>query len=426
MKLQNVLDRNTWKSHGAVSTPDEVVNFMLAVPGVQDWHNLDILEPACGFCNFLTAIAARYPENRFVGVEFNPEVFAMARALHPTFNLILADFLLWETADRYDLVIGNPPYGIVGSESHYPIHVLQEKKPLYKQRFATWSGKYNVYGAFVEKGLSLLRPHGRLVYIIPATFMILDEFAELRHYLARSGRVKVYYLGPGIFDGVSVSSAILVVERGRTGSELYEVDGLEYVRQCYAWESYRGELIRFETAETAAFEQCGVPLGEIFDIRISARSPEVRRNPYVQTKFFDGAVPLLNGRNLQPGSIDYGACHSGFWMRLEDAPRLKSFYSRLRIAVGHTKGGRVVAALDERRFPWIGDVYHLMPKGDLSTEELRAVVHALNADETQQYVRALYKEITPHITATQLLLLPLHKGIGSNAMQSQQARLPGL
>jgi len=31
----------------------------------------------------------------------------------------------------------------------------------------------------------------------------------------------------------------------------------------------------------------------------------------------------------------------------------------------------------------------------------------LNSEEVQQYVKTLYKDITPHITITQLKLLPL-------------------
>lgn len=61
------------------------------------------------------------------------------------------DFLLRQPNESFDIVIGNPPYGIIGDASHHPIHLLKERKGLYKRRFQTWYGKYNIYGAFIEQ-----------------------------------------------------------------------------------------------------------------------------------------------------------------------------------------------------------------------------------------------------------------------------------
>jgi adenine-specific DNA-methyltransferase len=100
---------------------------------------------------------------------------------------VLADFLLWEPGEAFDLILGNPPYGIVGEASKYPIHVLKEVKGLYKKTFSTWRGKYNLYGAFIEKSIHLLKPGGVLVFVIPATWLVLDDFSLLRAFLAKEG-----------------------------------------------------------------------------------------------------------------------------------------------------------------------------------------------------------------------------------------------
>jgi adenine-specific DNA-methyltransferase len=121
-----------------------------------------VLEPACANAPFLEAFAERYgTHHEFVGVEIDPQRLAKAREKLPTMTFVEADFLLWEPKETFDVVIGNPPYGIIGDASHYPIHVLRERKALYRQRSLTWRGKYNIYGAFIEHAARLLAPEGK-------------------------------------------------------------------------------------------------------------------------------------------------------------------------------------------------------------------------------------------------------------------------
>ena len=403
LKLHEVLEKDTWKTYGAVSTPAEIVDFMVDV-GVEKWQGLKILEPGCGFSDFLSRIYAEYPQNEFVGVELNPQVYDMSVSLYPQFRLLFLDFLLWDTGEKYDLVIGNPPYGIIGDRTHYPIHVLKEKKALYKRLSSTWYGKYNIYGAFIEKGLKLLTNTGKLVFIVPATFMVLDEFKLLRKLLAVSGRTKVFYLGPRMFKGKSVSTAVLLVIKGLTGIELYDAEKLKKPVQCYSRDTYDGSIIRFDSPETRQFEDGKQPLADLFFFHFAARSPEVGRHSLVSQEPRDGLVPVLTGRNLHAGWIDYDHCYSGLWMPREAAPSLRSFYAFPHIVVGHTKGGKLVAAVDERCYPWREDI-HLVPK--LHGLDLDIITSYLNSEEVQRYMSSLYRDITPHVTITQLKQLPV-------------------
>jgi adenine-specific DNA-methyltransferase len=404
LKLEEFLKREEWKKCGAVSTPEEVVEFMIRISSMKKWQNLKILEPGCGFYDFSRKIYEKYPNNEFVGVENNPKVYKVAKLLFPQFTTVFEDFLLWNTEEKFDLVIGNPPYGIIGHKSHYPIQVEKEKKELYKKLFKTWFGKYNIYGLFIEKSLNLLKDDGKLVFIIPATFMILDDFKKLRKFLAETGRVKIFYLGPKVFKKKNVSVCVLVVEKGSIGLELYEVKELKEIIEYYKKENYNGEIIRFETIKTKEFEKDKILLKDVFFIHFAARSPEVKKHPSVIREEKPGYVPVLKGQNLQAGKIDYDKCYSGLWMKHEDAPSLRKFYGVPHIVVGHTKGGKIVAAVDKKCYPWMEEI-HLIPKYE--EIDMDKVVEYLNSQEVQQYVHELYKDITPHTTITQLKLLPL-------------------
>ncbi len=360
-----------------------------------------VLEPACGDAPFLAAFAQRYgSHHELVGVDIDPAAVEQARRSLPSATILEADFLLWRPVEPFDIIIGNPPYGIIGDASHYPIHLLKERKHLYKQRFQTWRGKFNIYGAFIEHAVRLLRPDGKLVFVVPATWLLLDDFALLRKFLSREGRLDVYYMGRPFRDR-NVVAVVLVLERGRQGLNLYDQGSKEpSVKKAV----YRGELIRFETPEAIAFERGGIPLGELFKIYFAARSPEIRRHPSVVREPKEGLVPVLTGRNLRPGWIDYDTCYSGLWMPREEAPSLRFFYAFPHIVVGHTKGARVVAARDERCYPW-REEFHLVPKVHGLDE--RQLTEYLNSEPVQWYVRTLYRDLLPHLTMTQLRLVPV-------------------
>ena len=392
-------DTEQARALGAFATPPDLVSFMVSL-AAPSRPRLRVLEPACGDAPFLRAFAGQYGlHHELVGVDIDPDAIARARHRVPSATLLEEDFLLWQPGEPFDLIIGNPPYGIIGDASHYPIHVLKERKRLYRRRFQTWRGKFNIYGAFIEQAVRLLRPDGRLIFVVPSTWLILDDFARLRQFLAREGRLEVYYMGRP-FPDRNVVAVVLLLQRGEHGLRLFDLSGEPVVQKTV----YRGEPIRFETPDAIAFERQGVPLGELLDIHFAARSPEIRRHPSVVEEPGSGVVPILTGRNLKPGWIDYETCYSGLWMPREEAPSLRLFYGFPHIVVGHTKGARVVAARDERCYPW-REEFHLVPK--IAGLDERKLVEHLNSEPVQRYVRTLYRDLAPHLTMTQLRLVPV-------------------
>lgn len=389
----------TARALGHVPTPREIVSFMINLtppPVGQSW---DVLEPACADCRFLIAFRERYgSQHCLFGMEINPDAMLLVGEHYPYLHLQAQDFILWNTGQRFDLILGNPPYGIIGDASHYPIYTLNEHKAAYKGRCRTWRGKYNIYGAFIERAVELLKPEGKLVFVVPATWLVLDDFALLRRSLSEAGRVSVYYLGRA-FPKRNVTAVVLKLERGSSGLELYEGTKLRVKKR-----DYHGEMIRFETPETIGFERSGTPLGELFTIRFAARSTEFRRSPAVRTTPSADCVPVLTGRNLHPGSIDYETCYSGLWMPCEEAVQLRVFYGIPHIVVAHTKGSRVVAALDNRCYPW-REEFHLIPK--YNRMNLQRIVDYLNDDRLQYHMRTLYRDFVPHLTRTMLQRVPV-------------------
>jgi adenine-specific DNA-methyltransferase len=414
--LENYLRKEEWKKFGAVSTPIDVVRFMIDVAVIKKWEGLSVLEPGCGFCNFTREIYCKYPNNEFWGVEINEKVYdVISKAFpQPCFRIVLGDFLFWQTDKRFDLVIGNPPYGIPGSK-RYPIKLPEETRKMYRKLFVTAKGKYNMYGFFVEKGVKLLKNGGKLVFIIPSTFMILDEFSKLREFLSRTGELDIYYLGRDVFDK-EVGMSVIVVTKDpslRGVLKLYEVRNYltKDVKLWYVKTDFKGEIIRFENEETRKFEEGKPKLGDLFKLYVGPRSADYYAYPEFSPVPKPGYVCVLKGNNIKPNSIDYDHCYSKSWIPKDSVGRFRWFFNVLHIVVGDTKGirgTRIVAAIDDRGYPWREQI-HLIPRVSLATNDLRKVTEYLNSEEVQRYVRTLYKDITPHTMRTQLKLLPLPK-----------------
>ena len=407
-----------WKIFGAVSTPRKVVRFMLRLSGIEKWEGLNILEPGCGFCNFLREIYCEHPNNNFTGVEVNPKVYEVISKMFP-FKTVLADFFLWETDERFDLVIGNPPYGVPATKWHpIPIIIPQEVKEKYKALSETWKGAYNIYGLFIEKGIKLLKDGGKLVYIVPCPFMIDDNFSKLREFLSRSGKLDIYYLGRDVFEK-NVTTCVVIVTKDsklRGVLDLYEVkNNFTNIVHWYRKTNFKGEIIRFENEETKKFEEGKPKIKDLFRVYVDTNlfystNLDNAKNLKVSKTPKPGYVCVLKGKNLKPNRIDYNHCYSGFWVPKDSVGEIRWFFKVPHIIAGYAKGDKrkVVVAVDEKCYPWIHQK-HLIPKVNLSIEDIKKIADYLNSKDMQQYVKTLYKEVVPYFSTTMLKLLPLPK-----------------
>ncbi|MGB9677592.1 MAG: TaqI-like C-terminal specificity domain-containing protein [Candidatus Ratteibacteria bacterium] len=415
------------KDYGMFFTPERVIDFMVNLIDIHRLPEKDIaiLEPACGLAQFLIGIKRNMPEifnsAKLFGVEINKDVIDYLTNLNIANNIkiIKSDYLLWQPELSFNLVIGNPPYGIPSLSDHYTIKVGSPTKEKYKSQYETWYGKYNVYGAFIEKSIKLLKPEGQLIFIVPATFMILDDFRKLRTFLSKNGGTAIIYLGPDVFKPeADVSTVVLNFIKSDKFTNRLEL--LEYrngkIKTIKINPQWKGEVVTFETDYTRIIEKtCSYKLGDIYEIRISPRTPEIKNSPYIiKEKPFEEKdyLPLLNGKNLKCNEIIYENFTS-CWIKKKDIKKLRTFFSIQHIVVGlgFRENGRIGAAIDVKCYPWMGDVYHLLKKQDLFSQKYnmseKDVVKYLNSDYVKRYIKETYREITYHLSITQLKNLPL-------------------
>ncbi len=172
---------------GQVYTKPEVVSFMLKVIGLGDdvdIADVRILEPSCGEGEFVVAIVAWLLKDKpsiellmgkLLAVDLVGSSLTIAQSkVHKLLTLhnyqekdisqlldnwfLQADFLLEPLEANFTHIIGNPPY----------VRLESIPKPLlktYRERFTTMKDRADLYVAFFEKSLSLLKEDGKLSFI---------------------------------------------------------------------------------------------------------------------------------------------------------------------------------------------------------------------------------------------------------------------
>jgi len=108
----------------------------------------------------------------------------------------------------FDAVIGNPPY--------LRIQELGRDVAEYcRQRYDTTTGSFDAYVPFIERGVSLLRAHGRLGFIVPSTFLKLEYGTRLRACFAERCLVEeiIDFGHAQVFEAATNYTCIVVLER---------------------------------------------------------------------------------------------------------------------------------------------------------------------------------------------------------------------
>lgn len=105
----------------------------------------------------------------------------------------------------FDVLIGNPPYGVKFSN---------EEKIYLKNGFRTILGKYDSYGFFIEKGLELLGPMGMFGYIIPHTWLTVIEASQTRNLIFNTSRIiEIDKLPGAVFEDATVDTTNLILRK---------------------------------------------------------------------------------------------------------------------------------------------------------------------------------------------------------------------
>lgn len=147
---------------GQVFTPESIVSEMLGLKK----NNGTVLEPSCGNGVFLNHL------NNATGIEIDPTYKGK--------NILNIDFFDYNIKEKFDTIIGNPPYVRFNDISK------QTQSKLDKSLF---DNRSNLYLFFIYKCILHLKPHGELIFITPRDFLKSTSSINLNKFIYDSGTI---------------------------------------------------------------------------------------------------------------------------------------------------------------------------------------------------------------------------------------------
>lgn len=286
---------------GFVPTPHELVDQMVGklFRASELTESTTLLDPGCGEGEFIAGVL-RWCEahdravSRIVGVEQHPERAARARrrfARYKNVEIKTADFLI-PSEQRFDLIVGNPPYVSLGNLS-------VDERESYRARYQTARGRFDLYMLFFEQALRLLKPTGRLVFVTPEKFTYVDSARSLRSLLLERTVEELHYIDEETFDGFVTYPIVTTVgprSRGAATAVITRTGDTSVVklRGDNSWQPIlRGESFAATGAtleDLCVRVSCGIATGA--DSAFVVRDSELDRD----LRIF--AYPTISGRQL--------------------------------------------------------------------------------------------------------------------------------
>jgi adenine-specific DNA-methyltransferase len=241
---------------GVFYTPPPLTSRLLdmAETAGVNWATARVIDPACGGGAFLAPVCARkiphlhglkpteiieHIESHLTGWDIDP----FGAWLSQVFVEILLRNILDEAAvnmkslvrvcnsletplegmnEKFDLVIGNPPYGKVKST---PAIRTRYKESLY--------GHPNLYGLFTHLATELAAINGIVALVTPTSFLSGEYFKHLRRLLRnRVQPIEMDFVDvrKGVFDGVLQETMLTTYQRKRSPVDKVKINELKTPR----------------------------------------------------------------------------------------------------------------------------------------------------------------------------------------------------
>ena len=249
-----------------------------------------ILDPGAGTGELLAAAARRRDDLELVGWDVDGEALAAAAATVPGAALAERSALDPWTGEPFDLVLGNPPY--------FQLRPTAAQR----RRFApVISGRANVFAFFFQTGLEVLRPGGRLAFIVPPSLNSGAYFEGLREHVAANAEIERLDVleGTDLFEGANTAVQLIVLRKGSTGNAYRferETPGTGFRRVIF-------------TADPAGLAACFEGRRTLWELGFEAVTGTIVWNQHrdaLTTEPGGGPVPLFWSHNLRGGELVLG------------------------------------------------------------------------------------------------------------------------
>ena len=208
------------KQMGAYYTPPELAYRMADI--LTKGRNITTaLEPSCGEGVFIEALYKTIgkKEIRTTAVEINAEETTKLKEKWKEFSEVTIyneDFFSFcqkYKNDRYDLIIGNPPYiryQYLSKDQRKQVSELLKEHGMKANRLS------NAWVGFMTACISMLNKGGQIAFVIPVEIIHVSYAMELREHLLRElSSITLISFHENVFPGLQQEILIFIGEKGK-------------------------------------------------------------------------------------------------------------------------------------------------------------------------------------------------------------------
>ncbi len=176
--LTNSITKAEKKTQGIFFTPPEtVINMINKVKSLKSSLE-SILEPSCGSGEFIDYLTKYFTDSKITAIELNNMIFeSIKNKQSNNINLLNEDFIKYTDQNKYDLIIGNPPFYVM--KKH-------EAPNDYHEYF---DGRPNIFLLFVIKSLKMLKTNGILSFVLPRNFINCLYYDKTRQFIDKNFKI---------------------------------------------------------------------------------------------------------------------------------------------------------------------------------------------------------------------------------------------
>ncbi|NCN24866.1 hypothetical protein CO101_00950 [Candidatus Berkelbacteria bacterium CG_4_9_14_3_um_filter_39_23] len=229
------MDIKSIKENGVIFTPQWVVDFMVEeiFANRKIKGNEKMLDAGCGEGVFATTIVRKFAELSGKRVEKVIEeniyfIDILKKHIKSTkqnlqklstkkikkYNAINSDFCFHEFGERFDFIIGNPPY--------VRIQNLNDRREQLQKKYITASnGSVDLYFCFFEQALKLLNKGGKISFITPNSHFYSSAGKNLRQLILQHIIKIVNFDHFQVFKDATTYTAITFLQKEKASNFLY-------------------------------------------------------------------------------------------------------------------------------------------------------------------------------------------------------------
>ena len=309
MSLISVGKKDT---NGIYYTPYNAVNKIISSLNFKD--NECIADPACGSGNFLIQafksmknnnIPTETIINNLYGFDIDPIACLLAKINiyildknidYASINIYNKDFLIQDFKIKFNVVIGNPPWG-----KKYTTKEKNELKDKHNIKFS----KLESFSQFILRSFELLHDNGILSFVLPSSILNIATHENIRNFLLKNKIIYIKTIGRE-FEEIVTDVILLQVKKEPNVNNVCFYNDIKIDQNYFKTKPYSNFLVSDKIAtniiDTLKKYNC---YHLIDNIDYALGIVTGNNKDYILTKKIQNSEPIISGKDICKYKMNY-------------------------------------------------------------------------------------------------------------------------